>query len=58
MLGWILFWALASGATIGLVLLFRSFRKWREPTPTTPEQLQAQMRLHEESHQTDRVVTG
>jgi hypothetical protein len=39
---------------VGFVVLFRSFRRWREPPPTTPEQLQAQMRLYDESHQTDR----
>jgi hypothetical protein len=41
-------------AVTGLVLLFRSFRRWRQPPVATPERVQAEMRLYDESHQTDR----
>jgi membrane protein implicated in regulation of membrane protease activity len=52
--GWIVFWSLAIGSVVGLILLFRSFRRWRQPPAATTEQRQAEMRLYEESHQTDR----
>lgn len=51
---WIAFAVIALIVVIGFVFLFRSFRRWKEPPASTPEQIQAQMRLYDESHQTDR----
>jgi len=48
-------WLVVLGAlVVGLVVLFRSLRRWKSPPPRTPEQIQAEMQLYSESRQTDR----
>ena len=52
--GWPLFGLAAAGTTAGLVVLFRSLKRWQQPPPRTAEQIQAEMQLYAESRQTDR----
>ena len=48
-------WLVVLGAlVVGLVVLFRSLRRWKSPPPRTLEQIQAEMQLYSESRQTDR----
>ncbi|MCI0635088.1 MAG: hypothetical protein L0206_14435 [Actinobacteria bacterium] len=53
--GWWIFVSPIVGAIgLALVLYFRSFRRWNQSPPTTPEQIQAEMRLDAKSRQPDR----
>ena len=55
---WMTSWwmvAIAIGVIAVVVwAVFRSFRRWQQPPPRTPEQIQAEMDLFSESRQTDR----
>lgn len=52
--GWIVVACIVVLTIVGAILLFRSFRKWRQPAPATAAQVQAEMQLYAESRQTDR----
>ena len=54
MAGWILFGAIVLAVVTGLVLLFRSLRRWRQAPPKTADQIQAEMKLYAASRQVDR----
>ena len=45
MVGWIVFGVAVIGVVIGFVWLFRSFRRWTQPQPTTAEAKAAEARL-------------
>lgn len=51
---WMWFGVIVAAATAGVVVLFRSLRRWQQPPPKTAEQIQAEMQLFAESRQTDR----
>ncbi len=52
--GWLAVSLVVVGIAVGLALYFRSLRRWKQPPPTTPDQIQAEMHLESESHITDR----
>ncbi len=45
---------IASPVAIGTWFLFRSFRRWKQAAPRTPEAIQAEMNLLSETRITDR----
>jgi cytochrome c-type biogenesis protein CcmH/NrfF len=51
---WIWWGVVLAALVVGFVALFRSLRRWQSPPPKTPEQIQADMRLTAETHESQR----
>jgi hypothetical protein len=43
--GWIVFGLLVVAAVIGVLILYRSLRRWQQPPATSPEAKEAEARL-------------
>ncbi len=54
MVGWIVVAAIVLATLAGVIVLFRSLRRWQQPPTRTADQIQAEMQLYAESRQTDR----
>lgn len=52
---WTLGAALLVASAVGLWAYFRSFRRWKQEPPRSPEAQQADMNLEAESYITDRL---